>query len=259
MKNKFLLTLVLVGVIAVAAIIGLVGAGSAGTVSAEGQPVAVSVNSQPTGISVNGQGKVTVTPDIATVSLGVSAQASTVAEAQSKASTAMDKVMAALTSNGIAKNDIRTQYFNIQQMTRWDDKNQQSVPTGYMVSNMITVKVRNMDKTGALIDAVAEAGGDNTRVNNISFSVEKPEQYYAQAREKAVEDAKARATQLASLAGVTLGKATYISESSYTPNTPYMESYKSVNMGAGGSTPSTTISPGETDITMNVQITYAIQ
>jgi uncharacterized protein len=259
MKNKFLLSLVMVGVIAVAAIVGLMGTSAAAVVSAEGQPVTVSVSNQQTGISVNGQGKVTVTPDIATVNLGVSAQASKVAEAQSQAASAMDKVIAALTSNGVAKNDIRTQYFNIQQMTRWDDKSQQSVPTGYTVSNMVTVKIRAIDKTGPIIDAVAGAGGDYIRVNGISFSVDKPEQYYAQAREKAVLDAKSKAEQLASLARITLGKATYVSESTYTPYTPYYENYKSVDMAAGGSIPATSISAGETDITMNVQIIFSIQ
>jgi uncharacterized protein YggE len=259
LKNKFLLIMTLVGVIAISAIVGLVGSGAAAVVSAEGQPITVNVGNQPAGISVSGLGKVTVTPDIAAVSLGVSAQSSTVAEAQSQASTAMDKVIAALTSNGVAKNDIRTQYFNIQQLSRWDEKQQQSVLTGYMVSNMVTAKVRTVDKTGSIIDAVAVAGGDNTRVNGVSFSVEKPEQYYIQAREKAVEDAKARAKQLADIAGVTLGKATYISESSYTPYTPYLESYKAIDMAGGSSAPVTSISPGETDITMNVQINYAIQ
>jgi hypothetical protein len=259
MKNAIWLPLVLVGMMAVAAIAGWVGASVTSAVSAEGQPVAVNVNTQQTGISVSGEGKVTVTPDIATVNLGVTAQAAKVAEAQSQASAAMDKVVNALTSNGVAKNDIRTQYFNIQQMTRWDDKTQQSVPTGYTVSNMVTVKIRAMDKAGSIIDAVAEAGGDYTRVNGISFSVEKPEQYYTQAREKAVQDAKNKAAQLANLAGVTLGKATYVSESTSTPYAPYYETYRSVNMAEGGSTPSTAISAGETDITMNVQIIFSIQ
>jgi uncharacterized protein YggE len=259
MKNKFWLIMGLVGVIAVATIAGFVGAGTAGVASAEGQPVMVSINNQQTGISISGQGKVTVTPDIATVNLGVSAQASTVAVAQFQAASAMDKVIAALTGQGVAKNDIRTQYFNIQQVTRWDEKAQQSVPTGYLVSNMVTAKVRTIEQTGSIIDAVVEAGGDNTRINGISFSVEKPEQYYAQVRQKAVEDAIAKAKQLGDLAGVTLGKATYISESAYTPNTPYLESFKSFDMAAGASAPVTSINPGETDITMNVQINFAIQ
>lgn len=78
-------------------------------------PINVTTNSQQ-GIWVNGQGTVTVTPDIATVNLGVSAQASTVSAAMSQASTAMDKIMAALSSNGVDKKDIQTSNFNIQQI-----------------------------------------------------------------------------------------------------------------------------------------------
>jgi uncharacterized protein YggE len=74
------------------------------------------------------------------------------------------------------------------------------------------VKIRDMDKTGTIIDAVAAAGGNNTIINGISFSVEKPELSYSQARKAAMEDARAKAEDLAKLANVALGKATYISE-----------------------------------------------
>ena len=73
--------------------------------------------SQQQGISVSGEGKVEVTPDIATLNLGVTAEAPTVAEAQAQVSTAMDQVMSALTSNGIAQKDIKTQNYTIQQVT----------------------------------------------------------------------------------------------------------------------------------------------
>ena len=80
----------------------------------------VDINSQQTGIWVNGEGKVTVIPDIATLSLGIEAQAATVAEAQSQATEAMNEVMTALTENGVAEKDIQTQYFSIYQVTKWD-------------------------------------------------------------------------------------------------------------------------------------------
>ncbi len=220
------------------------------------QPVNVNVNGQQ-GIWVSGQGKVTVTPDVATVTLGVTVQSSTVADAQSKAATAMNNVVNALTSNGVAKNDIKTQFFNIQQMTRYDNTTQQSVVTGYQVSNMVTAKIRNIDKTGSIIDAVAAAGGDYTRMNGISFSVDQPDQYYAQARQLAMNDAKSKATQLAQLAGVTLGRATYITES--TQGTPVPVYQAASGIAASAPVPTTSISPGQTDIILNVQVAYAIQ
>jgi uncharacterized protein len=256
MKIRIVMGTALVLLLAVACI-SLSGCSSNGAAAQELQPVNVSVNSSQQGIWVSGEGKVTVTPDIATVSLGVSAQASTVAEAQSRAATAMDKVMAALTGNGIAKNDIQTQYFNIQQQTRYDNNTQQSVVTGYMVSNTVSAKIRTIDKTGSIIDAVATAGGDYTRVNGVSFSVEKPEQYYSQARELAVKDAKSKADALAKLAGVTLGKAIYVSEGTVSNPVPY--AVPTVRLDASGAAPTTSISPGQTDITLDIQVNYAIQ
>ena len=129
---------------------------------------------QQTGISVSGNGKVTVTPDVAVIQLGIQAQAKTVADAQSQAAKAMNDVMAALTGNGVTQKDIQTQYFNIQQTTTYDNVKQQQIITGYEVSNVVSAKVRDVTKAGSVIDAVTAAGGDLTRVNSIQFSLDNP-------------------------------------------------------------------------------------
>jgi uncharacterized protein YggE len=254
MKTKILLV---AGVVAILALISLVGCttGGAGITAGSGQTV-INMNNQQ-GIWVNGEGKVTITPDIATISVGISAEAAKVVEAQAQAAAAMEKVMAVLTGNGIDKKDIKTQYFSIQPMMKYDNLKQESYITGYQVSNMVTVKIRAVEKAGLIIDAVATAGGDNTRVNGISFSVDQPEKYLEQARTSAMNDAKAKAQKLAGLAGVTLGKAVYITESSYSQPGPYPVAMRS-DM-ASGAAPATEISPGQADITLNVQINYAIQ
>jgi hypothetical protein len=227
-------------------VLAVVGLAACGTTT-------VNTGYQQEGIWVNGQGKVTVVPDIATLQLGIEAQAVSVAEAQAQASQAMDQVMTALTDNGVAKKDIQTQYFNITKITRWDDKNQQEVVIGYRVTNIVTAKIRTIDNAGAIIDAVAEAGGDFTRIDSISFSVDDPTPYLNQAREKAMADAKAKAEQMARLGGITLGKPTYISESSYYPvPTPIRLADQGIPSAE------TSISPGETDITISVQVAYAI-
>jgi uncharacterized protein YggE len=218
-----------------------------------GPPIEVNVNNQQEGIWASGEGKVTVTPDIATVSLGIEAQAATVSDAQSEAQSAMDRVMDALNTNGVAEKDIQTQYFNISQITRWDDKNQQEIVIGYRVTNTVTAKIRDVTKAGIVIDAVALAGGDLTRVNYISFSVDDPTRYHDEARDKAMADARGKAEQLASLAGVKLGKPTYISESSYSPPV-----YREVPVEPVAPAPATPISPGEMEITLNVQVVYSI-
>ena len=211
-------------------------------------PDKVTLVSQEEGIWVTGEGEVMVVPDIATLRLGIEAQEATVAEAQSQATEAMDRVMAALTDNGVAENDIQTQYFSIRQITRWVDEEQ--VVVGYRVTNMVTTKIRDIGKAGIIIDAVAEAGGDLTRIDSIGFSVDDPSAYYEQARQEAMADANAKAEQLAELAGVTLGKATYISEGIQVPPT--------IRIAEAAISAVTPISPGEVEVSISVQVAYAI-
>jgi len=253
---KKLVILVLGLVMAGALIIGAAGC----TGNTDGT-TNVTVGSQQTGIWVTGQGEVLVTPDIMNITLGITSQETTVAAAQTAAAGAMDKVMKALTDNGIASKDIQTQNYNITQLTRWDKDLNQSIPYAYQVSNMVIVKVRELTKSGAILDTVTAAGGDLTRVNSISFGVDDPTKYYAEVRHKAMNDANARADQLADLADVSLGKATYINESTYYPSdrTVYLESAKISAGAADSSVPTTSISSGEMKITMTVQVAYSIK
>jgi len=214
----------------------------------------VNLTGQPEGITVSGEGKVSVVPDLATLSLGVEAQDTTVTAAQAQAAAAMDMIMAALIDNGIAEEDIQTQYFSISDVTRWDDETWEEETVGYKVSNTVSVKIRDMESIGSVIDAVIEAGGDLTRVNGISFSVENPSMYYDEAREEAMADAKASAEALAELGGVRLGKPIYITEVSYQSGTTYFSGAR-VDEAMESET---SISPGETEITLNVQVTYDI-
>jgi len=216
-------------------------------------PAQVNLVNQQEGIFVTGEGEVMAVPDIATLRLGIEAQAETVAEAQSQAAEAMSKVMDALIDNGVAENDIQTQYFSIRQVTRWDWEDEEEIVVGYRVTNMVTAKIRDIDKAGAIIDAVAEAGGDLTRVEGISFSVDDPSSYHEEAREEAMADAKAKAEQLAELAGVTLGKPTYISEGVWTPPIP-----SDIYRGEAAPAVETPIAPGEMEISLTVQVVYTI-
>jgi uncharacterized protein YggE len=181
-----------------------------------------------------------------------------VAEARTQAAEAMDKVMAALKDNGVAEKDIQTQYFNVSQRTQWDEIMGEEVVIGYQVSNMVTAKIRDIDNAGPIIDAVATAGGDLTRINSMNFSIDDPSVYLEKIREEAMADAKDRAEQLARLAGVRLGKPVYISESSYIPSPEYPRVYYEGGMAVPAPAPPTVISPGEMEITLNVQIAYAI-
>jgi uncharacterized protein YggE len=212
------------------------------------------ISQQNSGIWVSGTGKITVTPDIAEISLGVETQSDNVAGAQQQAVGAMSAVIAALKSYNIADKDISTQYYNINPVYNYD-KGTQTL-TGYHVSNTISIKIRKIEDAGKIIDGVAVAGGDATRINSISFSVDNPEKYNEEVRKLAMADAETKAKQMASLGKVKLGKITYITESGgYIPPIIYRTD-SAVKESMGVST--TPISAGETEISLTVQIIYSI-
>ena len=209
---------------------------------------------QNTGIWVTGEGKVTMVPDVAILNLGVEAQATTMAEAQRQAAETMDAVMEELDEHGVAKKDIKTQHYSIYPVRRWEKDRE--ILVGYRVNNMVTAKIRKVDNTGIIIDAVARAGGDYIRINSISFTVDDPSDYYEEAREKAIADAKAKAKQLADLADVKLGKPIYISEAGGYIPVSYPVRAEAAPVPAPA--PPTPISPGETEIRLTVQVVYSI-
>ncbi len=213
------------------------------------------LSQQNTGIWVTGEGKVSVIPDVAILSLGVEAQSDTVAVAQNLASTAMAAVVAELDNYNIAKKDIKTQQFSIIPIRRWVEDKGQEVLIGYRVTNTVTAKVRKVENTGAIIDAVAKAGGDYTRINSISFTVDDPAAYHKEARKKAMADAEAKAKQLADLADVRLTKPTYINESGGFIPVPSPILYRAEMAPAAAPPP---ISPGEIEIRLSVQVVYSI-
>ena len=264
MKKYFIISTILATALAITALAGC----SSGPVTAANPGVNAPVSGviyaatggsspQQSGIWVSGAGTVTVTPDIAILNLGVSDKETTVATAQAKAADAMTKIIAALKQNGLADKDIQTTGYNIQQMTRYDNSKNEAVPDGYTVSNNVSAKIRALDKVGAIIDAVATAGGDATRINGVSITVEKPEGYFGEARGKAMADAKAKADQLASLAGVKLGAPYYITENSGYTNPP-MPYYAASSGGIAAPQIVTPINPGETQVTLTVQVAYSI-
>ena len=254
MKGNLLFIIGLVLVVTIVGVTGCVGASSPNSGSTELLPNAsVIFSQQNTGIWVTGEGKVKVVPDVAILNLGVEAQATTVAEAQRQAAEAMDAVIAELDKNGVAKKDIKTQHYSIYPVRRWE--RDREILIGYRVTNMVTAKIRKVDDTGIIIDAVAEAGGDHIRINGISFTVDDPTDYYEEAREKAMADAEAKAKQLASLGGVNLGKLIYISEGG--GYVPIPRDYYLTAEGAPA--PTTPISPGETEIRLTVQVVYSIK
>ncbi len=208
-----------------------------------------------TGIAVSGIGTVTVRPDIAVISAGVQTQGATVSAARTAAATAMEKVNAAVRGFGVAEADITTQYFSIQPQY---DRTTPNRITGYSVTNQVSIKVRNIDNASQVLDAVAQAAGDAVRVGGISFTVDKPEQHLAKAREDAIAQARSRAETLAKAANVKLAGARAISESTggIAPLAEKMLAAPSVSGLGGAPTP---VNPGEQELQVTVSVVYDIE
>ena len=258
MKWKLLTTVCLALIIITIGITGCETLSPPSTPKPEPASASVLFSQQSTGIWVTGEGTVTAVPDIAILSLGVEAQSTTVAEAQSQATTAMAAIVAALDSYEIAEKDVKTQHFSIIPVRRWAEDKGQEILIGYRVTNTITARVREIDNTGAIIDAVARAGGDDTRINSLSFTVDDPTAYHQEAREKAMADAEAKARQLADLGNVRLGAPIYISESGgYIP--VVREYFAEGPVPAPLPAAAPPISPGETEIRLSVQVVYGIE
>ncbi len=206
---------------------------------------------QTTGVWVTGEGRVSVVPDVVILSLGVEFQAPSVAEAQGEAALIMETVIGELEAHGVLGKDIKTQQYTIFPVKRWHEDKE--VLLGYRVTNMVSVKIREVDAAGAIIDAVSAAGGDAIRINSISFTVGDPTAYYAEAREKAMADAQEKAEQLADLADIALGAPIYISE-----GLGYIPVPRPYDVRVEAAAVPTPISPGEMEIFLTVQVVYEI-
>lgn len=204
------------------------------------------------GINVSGQGKVTGKPDVLTLTLGVSVLRPTVDAATADAAALAQAVINALKAKGVAEDDIQTANYSIFPEYDWSGETQRLL--GYRVNNEVQVKIRDLEAAGTVIDAATAAGGDATVVSGLSFSIEDNSQLLQLARTAAWNDAEAKARQLAQLAGVELGAATSITESINYETPPI---YFDREMAAGDSAV-TPIEPGTQQVTVVVQVTFAL-
>ena len=173
---------------------------------------ALAEDAMPPMITVTGTGTVEARPDIATLTIGVTTEGDTAAEALAANSAQLEGVMARLTAAGIEARDMQTSNLSLNPNWTGYDSSSATGPTiaGYVASNMLTIRVRQLDGLGAVLDA-AVADGANT-MNGLTFGLADPDPALDEARKEAVADARARAELLAMAAGVKLGRVIAISE-----------------------------------------------
>lgn len=209
-------------------------------------------------VNVSGEGRAAARPDLALLSLGVTARAGTVAEAMDQANQAIDKVRDTLRANGIDERDIQTTSISISpQFGRPPGPDGGPPPiTGYLASQQLQVKVRDIGRAGKVIDDAAAAGGDRFQMQGLRFAFADPSGLQSQAREQALTRAKAKAEELARLGGLTLGAPIAINEGAQPP-TPITRAAVGGDVAALPTPAPTGISPGELEVVVTVQVSYS--
>ena len=202
-------------------------------------------------ITVTGAGQADEAPDLAIVSLGVSEQAATAGTAMAAMASGMTEVLATLAEAGIASADVRTAQFTLEAAYNYDSGSAYPPVTGYIATQTVDVRVRDVGAVGPLLDR-AMAGGAN-RVNAVQFLLDDQASALAEARTAAVADARARAAFYAEAAGVALGPILRIAEGGASGGPQPMFDQR---FAADAAVP---VAPGQVSVGANVTLTFAIE
>ena len=218
-------------------------------------------------ISVDGKGDVFAVPDTATFSYSVTTMAKDVVTAQTKVNNDGNAILAYLKQQGVEDKNIQTTDYSVN--PQYDYTNGvcsqggycppgKQVLSGYQVSQTVTVKVKDTTKAGVLLSGIGAKGATN--ISGLSFTVENETALEAQARTKAIDDARTKADELAKELGVSIVRIVGFNENGGGGPIYYA---KAARMDSGMSNeamaPSPEIATGQNKITSNVSVTYEIR
>lgn len=222
-----------------------------------GGGIAQSTGQLAQGLVAVGTGAASAEPEMATVTFGVELRGDNPAAIMEEAANKIDRAIAAAQELGVSEEDIQTTGYNLWVETIYDPE--KGMPTGevvYHVSHYIQATLRDLERVGDLLAAVVEAGANT--ISGVSFSVEDPEALAEQARQQALEDARAKAEKMAGVLDIALGKLVLVMETSGAYPMPLAA--RDLGMGGGGmemAAPS--ISPGTFSVSVSVQVVYEIR
>ena len=209
-------------------------------------------------ISVTGEGKVSIAPDVAELSFGVTTgRKQTASLAMESLKKSMEAAFSAVKDQGIEEKDIRTENFSLYPAYDWSNGRQTLL--GYEANQSLRVKVRDLDKVSTVLGAATSAGAN--QAGSVSFIIDDPEGARAQAREEAIVQAKEKAQVLARQLGMSLGEIRGFNEGGgYSPPMPYaargMEMDASEEKLQAQATP---LPAGEQEIQITVSISYELE
>ena len=202
-------------------------------------------------ITVSGEGSVFAVPDMAVITMGAIAEAKTAKDAMDEVSEITAAILEQLSGFEIALRDIQTSDLSLNPI--WANRNdnvQRPRIDGYQASNRVTVRIRNLDDLGTVLDAVLSDGAN--RLGGLQFTLSDPKPAMNDARRLAVADAAAKANLFAEAAGVELGALISLSESGARMPRPEM---LSMARSADAGVP---MAEGETEVRAGVTLVYEI-
>lgn len=204
-------------------------------------------------ISVSGSGTASAPPDMATVQTGVTTKSSSAKEALAANNREMEQVMQVLRGKNIDDRDIQTSGFNVYPDYRRDNRGRSTEIAGYVVSNQLRVRIRNLSRLGEILDALVQAGSN--QLSGITFGIDKPTTVMNQARKNAVDDARGRAELYAQATGTKVGRILSISEQTVHVPRPQFQA-RAMAMEAASSVP---VATGEQEISATINVVYALE
>ncbi len=206
-----------------------------------------------TRLDVVASGEVTRVPDIAVVSAGVQTMQPTATAAIEQNAAQMERVRAALKRAGIADRDIQTSSISLNPDYRYVE-NQPPQLTGYRASNNVSVKFRDLKRTGSILDALVREGAN--QINGPSLTIDKPEGAYDEARTKAIANGRARADLYARALGMRVVRLLSVSESGANIPSPMPVAFA---RDAAMSAAKTEIDPGTQELQVSVSMSFELQ
>ena len=156
----------------------------------------------PQQVSVTGEGKAYVKPDVAMVALGMHSEALKSQDAVDKNNQIINGIIVSLKALGIEDKDIQTTSYSLNPLYDYTERGR--IFKGYSLDQQVSVKIRNFEKISEVLDK-ATFGGANT-VGDLQFTVDNPETARAEARAKAIEQAREKAVSLFGQSGLKMGK-----------------------------------------------------
>ena len=206
---------------------------------------------------VSGEGKVAVTPDIASVTFGISETGVSLKTVQNSVNTKSKSLTDAIKELGISEKDIKTTSYNVYPQYDWSNSSQKII--GYQVSTNYRVTIKDFDKVNEAIVVATNAGANIA--GGVSFELDdstKTEKMN-EARALAVTNAKSKADGLAKAAGITLGKIINVSENQANNMRTYALPVAGGMELDSKSIAQPDIQPGTTDLNITVSLSFEVR